>query len=101
VRAVTGWDDFSLDELLEIGARRLNLMRVGNARRGLDRRADELPKKFFKPLTGTGPSAGIALSKEEMDRALDEYYALAGWNPESGLPKAETLKKLGMEWLAD
>ena len=101
VRAVSGWDDFSLDELLEIGARRLNLMRVGNARRGLDRRADELPKKFFKPLAGTGPSAGIALSKEEMDRALDEYYALAGWNPQSGLPKAETLKKLGMEWLAD
>ena len=101
VRAVTGWDDFSLDELLEVGARRLNLMRAGNARRGLDRRADELPKKFFKPLTGTGPSAGVALSKEEMERALDEYYALAGWNSQSGLPQAGTLERLGLEWVMD
>ncbi|MEW5718603.1 MAG: aldehyde ferredoxin oxidoreductase family protein [Chloroflexota bacterium] len=99
VRAVTGWDDFSLDELLEVGARRLNLMRAGNARRGLDRRADRLPEKFFKPLTGTGPSVGVALSKEEMGRALDEYYALAGWNPQNGLPTEETLERLGLEWM--
>ncbi|MBI5301810.1 MAG: aldehyde ferredoxin oxidoreductase family protein [Chloroflexi bacterium] len=99
VCAVTGWDDFSLDELLQVGARRLNMMRVSNVRRGVDRRADVLPQKFFKPLAGTGPSAGVALSHAEMDHALDEYYALAGWNAQTGAPETETLDKLGLEWL--
>ena len=35
-------------------------MRVFNARE-IDRKQDKLPKKFFKALKGTGPTAGIAL----------------------------------------
>ena len=58
VRAVTGWEDFDVEELLEIGERRINLMRAFNAREGLDRKDDRLPAKFFRPLTGTGPTAG-------------------------------------------
>ena len=53
-------------------------MRVFNAREGLDRKADKLPKKFFRKLEGTGPTAGIALTHEEIETALDEYYRLAG-----------------------
>jgi len=101
VRHVTGWDDFSLDALLEVGARRLNMMRVCNARMGLDRHADKLPAKVFKPLQGKGPYAGLALDKEQIERALDEYFVLAGWNVKTGVPKSETLEKLGLDWLMD
>ena len=52
VRAVTGWTDFDIDELMAIGERRINLMRAFNAREGIDRANDTLPAKFFKPLTG-------------------------------------------------
>jgi aldehyde:ferredoxin oxidoreductase len=92
VRAVTGWD-VTLDELMALGARRLNLMRMFNAREGLDRKQDKLPKKFFKALKGTGPTAGIALTHEEMDAAIDQYYQLAGWTP-NGIPTEATLQKL-------
>jgi len=96
VRAVTGWEDFGLDELLEVGERRLNLMRALNARLGLDRSADRLPPKFFKSLVGTGPTAGVALSHEEIEAAQDEYYRLAGWDVQTGNPTPETLARLGL-----
>jgi aldehyde:ferredoxin oxidoreductase len=97
VRAVTGWD-VTLEELLRVGQRRLNMLRAFNAREGMGRAQDQLPKKFFRPLQGTGPTAGIALSQAEIEAALDEYYRLAGWTTD-GIPTPETLAALGLEWV--
>lgn len=99
INAVTGWD-LTLNELMEVGRRRLNLFRVFNAREGLARNADKLPKKFFKQLQGTGPTAGFALTHEEVEFALDHYYKLAGWT-NNGVPTTETLKKHDVEWAAE
>lgn len=99
LRAVTGWD-VTLDELMEVGRRRLNLFRVFNAREGFGRKDDKLPKKFFKQLQGTGPTAGFALTHEEIDSAIDAYYKLAGWTAD-GAPTPETLKKHDVEWAAE
>jgi aldehyde:ferredoxin oxidoreductase len=95
VKAVTG-GDVTIDELMAVGARRLNLMRMFNAREGFDRKQDKLPKKFFKTLKGTGPTAGITLTREEFETALDEYYRLADGRP--GIPTA-TLEA-GFGWAA-
>jgi aldehyde:ferredoxin oxidoreductase len=99
VKAVTGWD-VTIDELMTIGKRRLNLLRTFNAREGFTRKEDQLPKKFFKPLAGTGPTAGIAVTHEEMDAGLDEYYRLAGFTND-GIPTKETLKALDIEWATE
>jgi aldehyde:ferredoxin oxidoreductase len=100
VRAVTGWTDFDIDELMQIGERRINLMRMFNMREGMDRSNDALPAKFFKPLTGTGPTSGVALDREVIEGALDEYYRLAGWDLETGRPTPETLERLGLAGVA-
>ena len=99
IRAVTGWD-ITVEELMAVGERRLNLVRTFNAREGLDRKDDKLPKKFFKQLQGAGPTAGIALTHEEVDSAIDEYYRLAGWTSD-GVPTRETLQKHDIEWAAE
>ena len=99
IRSVTGWD-VTVEELMAVGERRLNLFRTFNAREGLDRNADKLPRKFFKALKGTGPTAGVALAHEEIESALDNYYKLAGWTP-NGVPTRETLKKHDIEWAAE
>jgi aldehyde:ferredoxin oxidoreductase len=96
VNAVTGWD-VDVDELIELGHRRIVMMRTFNAREGFTRKDDKLPNKFFKPLDGVGPSSGVALNKEEMDSALDEYYRIAGLTNQ-GIPKPATLKQLDIEW---
>lgn len=98
VKAVTGWD-VTVEELVKVGERRLNLMRVFNAREGFDRKQDKLPKKFFKALQGEGPTAGIALTHEEVEFALDEYYKLAGWTND-GKPTKAQLEKLDLAWVS-
>ena len=95
-QAVTGWD-VTIEELLEVGRRRLNLFRIFNAREGFGRKDDKLPKKFFKSLQGTGPTAGIALTHEEIDTAIDQYYKMAGWTSD-GIPTRETIEALDLAW---
>ena len=99
MHAVTGWD-LTVGELLEVGQRRLNLFRIFNTREGLGRKDDNLPKKFFKELKGTGPTTGFALTHEEVDTAISQYYQMAGWTAD-GVPTRETLKKHDIEWAAD
>ena len=99
VKAVTGWTDFDLDELMEVGERRLNMLRAFNAREGITRKDDKLPEKFFKPLGGTGPTKGVALDAAVIEGALDEYYRLAGWDGQTGNPTPETLARLGLDWV--
>jgi len=99
VRAVTGWNDFTLEELLEVGERRLNMMRAFNARLGIDRHWDRLPAKFSQPLIGTGPTAGISIAEEEIELAKAEYYRLANWDALTGNPTPETLARLGLGWV--
>jgi aldehyde:ferredoxin oxidoreductase len=100
VRAATGWD-VTLEELMKVGERRLHLHRGFNAREGIGRDADVLPKKLFQPLGGQGPTAGVALTAEEFERARAEYYRLAGCAPDTGYPTRDRLAELGLDWLAE
>jgi len=97
-RAVTGWNDFNAKELLLIGERRLNMMRVFNMREGLDSSDDTLPEKLFIPLQGNGPSANTAYSRDVLDFAKEKYYHLSGWDPKNGEPTKGTLVRLGLNW---
>jgi aldehyde:ferredoxin oxidoreductase len=98
VRYATGWDA-TLEELLEVGERRINLLRAFNAREGIGRDADVLPKKLFQPLGGQGPTAGVALTPEEFERAREAYYRMAGFDPATGYPTRARLEALGLDWL--
>jgi len=100
VQAVTGWD-VTLEELLEIGERRLNMMRAFNAREGIVGEHDSLPDKFFTtPLAG-GPTDGYKLDRDQYDQALTEYYRQAGWDSKTGIPLRQTLERLKLGWVAD
>jgi len=92
-----GWET-SLDELMLIGERRLNMMRFFNSREGFNKRDDYLPERFFMPLP-TGPSKGIYIDKFKFDSAIRLYYHLAGWDVAAGNPTKKTLRRLSLEWL--
>jgi aldehyde:ferredoxin oxidoreductase len=99
VRAITGWD-VTVEELLEVGERRLNLLRAYNAREGFDRSADVLPKKLRQALVG-GKSDGLFVTEAEVEQAKDWYYAEAGWEVASGTPRRAKLEELELGWVAD
>lgn len=96
--AVTGWPT-SVADIQRIGERRLNLMRAFNAREGAGRDRDTLPKRLFdEPLQG-GASDGIAIQREELEAALDDYYELASWDVATGIPTKAKLEELGLGWV--
>jgi aldehyde:ferredoxin oxidoreductase len=99
VQAITGWD-ITLDELMAVGERRIALFRTFNAREGFGRKDDKLPKKFFNKLSGTGPTAGMALDPAEINAAIDHYYQLANLTSD-GVPTVDGLKKLDLEWAGE
>jgi aldehyde:ferredoxin oxidoreductase len=97
ISAVHG-EETTVDDLMTLGARRLNMLRAFNAREGITRERDTLPKRLFTPLEG-GPSNGKSVDREEFEAALEIYYEKAGWDPITGNPTAETLDGLGLSWL--
>jgi aldehyde:ferredoxin oxidoreductase len=92
-----GWDT-SIKELLEIGERRINMMRHFNAREGFTKDDDKLPERVFHPLP-EGPGKGIGIDKEQFSKAQEMYYKRAGWDGKTGNPTEETLKRLKLDWL--
>ena len=98
-RAVTGWDT-SLQDLLKVGERVINLSRAFNIREGLGRKDDYLPGRFFSPFV-SGPLEGIAIDPEAFDGALDSYYGIMGWDKENGAPSLGKLEELGIGWAWD
>ena len=99
VRAATGWE-VTVDELLAVGERATNLARVFNAREGFSRADDRLPPRLFAPLEN-GPLAGTAIDRDAFERALTDLYLAKGWDPATGLPTRERLRRLDIEWSAD
>ncbi len=92
--AVTGWE-FTPRDYLEIGARAATLARVYNLREGWNADQDALPKRFFDKFE-SGPLAGVALPREEFEKAKQEYYRQMGWS-DKGVPSLERLKELGID----
>lgn len=99
VNAATDWSA-SLDDLLEIGERAINMARVFNAREGFTRRDDTLPDRIFSPLQN-GALEGEAISRDEFDSALSLLYEIKGWDVESGTPTRQRLEALSLGWAAD
>ena len=100
INAVTGME-ITVDDLLTYGRRRLNLLRAFNAREGITREQDTLPKRLYDDPIEDGPSAGRTLDREQIAEALQTYYRLAEWDPETGNPTRSTLEDLDLTWVAD
>lgn len=98
--AATGWD-MTIDTVQDIGKKRVNLMRAYNAREGLNRDHDTLPKKMLEKALVGGRSDGVLVEREEFESALTMYFEQAGWDVASGIPTRATLESVGLDWVAD
>jgi aldehyde:ferredoxin oxidoreductase len=90
------------EEIWEV-ARRCNMMeRLFNLREGLTRndlkKGDMLNHRYFDEPTRRGAPdvVGRVIEKDKFIKMIDEFYEYKGLDKE-GLPKAETLKELGIE----
>lgn len=81
-------------EMLLIGERNFNMLKIAAAKEGYTRKDDDLPQRLKEPLP-RGNSANEPIPDEVLQRVIDEYYELRGWD-EYG-PRDEKLKQLNME----
>ena len=90
--AITG-TNFKTMDLLAFGERSLNLKRAINNLLGVTRKDDHLPRIARQALK-EGSTAGI---EPDMDLMLKEFYAVSGWDWETGKPAREKLLQLGLQ----
>jgi aldehyde:ferredoxin oxidoreductase len=88
----TGFNYKHPKDLEKIGERIINLTRLFNLREGFSSKDDVLPKRSLSEPLVSGPAKGHVVDLEKM---RTEYYFLMGWD-EQGVPKPETIKKLGL-----
>ena len=91
-----GWN-MTGEEYWTTGKRIITLERCFNAREGISRKDDSLPKRLLTEKLPEGPKKGAVVSPEEMKKMQDEYYAYFSWD-DNGIPTKETLKELGLEF---
>jgi len=87
VEAATG-KSISVEEMLTIGERNQALLRIFAEKVGYRRIDDKLPKRFYE----FQPSTGFHIDKKMLDRTIDEYYKLYGYDKYG--PTEEKLKLL-------
>jgi len=92
---VTG-EAYSVDDVLDVGARAQTLARLFNLREGLTAEDDRLPKRVMEAFT-EGPLAGIEITEEAFNWCKHRYYELMGWDPKTGEPTDECLRELGLD----
>ncbi len=96
VSAATGWKT-SLFELIKVGERVNTLSRLFNLREGLTHETDKLSKRFLTAFE-SGPLKGVGVPEDKVMEARRAYYALNGWDPETGVPTDGKLYDLDLTW---
>ena len=91
---------YDFQKLMECGERICNVQKAFNARLGLTREDDTLPRRFMTEPVKTGPRKGEHMGSV-LPQMLDEYYEARGWDPKTGLPRRAKLESLGLKEIAD
>ncbi len=85
--------------IIKRGAAIVNLSKCFNIREGWTRADDHPPQRFFKEAHTKGPAKGFTLDEKGFQTLLSGYYEARGWDPETGIPKEETLRDLGLDFV--
>lgn len=94
LNAVTGWE-FTIQDAMQIGRRTINRLRVFNVWHGLTKEM-EAPSARYGSVPIDGPAAGVN-PMLHWDFMKSVYYQMMGWDPNTGRPYPETLRRLGLD----
>ena len=92
--AITG-HEIDAKKMLQIGERGYLLLRLAAYRAGYRRSDDALPERLMSPQS-KGPLAGVKISDQDFNHAIDKYYIERGYEAD-GKPSKERLEELGCQ----
>src|SRR5262245_31377762 len=87
IHNVTGID-LTFDDLDQIGLNIMGVERLINAKLGVTRKDDTLPRRWFEEAIGVGPFKGEKIDRREFDDMLSRFYVVSNLT-EEGLPREE------------
>jgi aldehyde:ferredoxin oxidoreductase len=89
---------FTVDSVEKTGARIAALRMAFNLRDGIRNVDFALPGRIIgSPPLASGPLQGVTV---DVDTQVRDYLDAMGWDPQTGVPKRETLADLGLESVA-
>ncbi|MCH8206716.1 MAG: hypothetical protein IH956_06890 [Chloroflexi bacterium] len=96
--AAVGWEDYSREEALEVGERLVNVQRLIALHLGYKREYDyDISPRLLEGLD-KGPAKDSTMpAGPYLEQWSNEYYGYLDWDPDTGVPRAETLRRLGLE----
>jgi aldehyde:ferredoxin oxidoreductase len=100
MEAVTGLS-FTSEDVTKVGERINNLARAFNVREGFKRADDTLPERLMTEPLQSGASKGQMISKEDLNRMLDEYYTVRAWDLNTGVPTRKKLVELNLDYVCN
>jgi aldehyde:ferredoxin oxidoreductase len=86
---ITG-ENYTAEELTQIGERVVNIARAFNMREGFTGAHDTLPGRIFNDALKSGITEGQKIPKGDFDRMLAEYYQLRGWETDGTIGGQKT-----------
>ncbi|MBI3636015.1 MAG: hypothetical protein HY216_07340 [Candidatus Rokubacteria bacterium] len=95
--AATGWY-YTVEEGMKLGRRTAAILRAVSLRCGHDPK-DERPSVRYGSTPHDGPAKGQAVSAQ-WDKMVDTWYRKVGYDRKTGKPLPQTLRDLGLDWLA-
>src|SRR5437870_994682 len=85
IHNVTGID-LTFDDLDQVGLNIMGVERLINAKLGVTRKDDTLPRRWFEEAIGVGPFKGEKIDRGEFDDMLSRFYVISNLTDE-GLPR--------------
>ncbi len=93
---------FTVEKLREIAMRQLNIEKAINIKLANFSREDDMPdeRELFEAIP-SGNLAGWKFDLQKLNRMLDEYYELHGWDKGTSYPTRKVLQRYGLTHVAD
>jgi aldehyde:ferredoxin oxidoreductase len=98
MKAITGWEDLTAEELTTTGERITNVRQAFNVREGVATPFLYPDRMRGVPPKTVGPRAGITFTHEEV---FNEYLDAMDWDAETGRPSRAKLMELGLDDIAE
>jgi aldehyde:ferredoxin oxidoreductase len=98
LKAITGWDDLTPEELIRTGERITNVRQAFNVREGLKMPFHYPDRMMGIPPKAVGPRAGLTFTEEEV---FNEYLKEMDWDLKTGKPSKTRLLELGLDDVAE
>ena len=94
--------ELSVDKFMQIGRQVHNLEKAFNTlHAGFTRRDDYPPERYWNEPVKSGPFKGERIDHDAWEKMLDDYYALQGWEKQTGWQTASCLERIGLKEVAE